>query len=1259
MSVEQQHPLDHSNLLQNLFYTWSIRFVKSLKALPKLDLETIPPAPKSYNIKALYRILKKNWKHELTTKSPSFGVALVKTFFTRFMGLFFPGLFSMYGHIGIALAISELVRYFNDENAAIWEGIVFSIVLVCCSLFSCLLHHLMFFRAINLGIQIKAAGLLLLHDKCMKLKNTALQKGASTGRLINLAASDFDLFDLLGLSTYTFTVPFFLVAVAIVFYFIVGFPGLIAISVVVIYIPLLFFFGRVNRQVRLKSAKFTDERLKLVTNVIDGIRVIKLYGWEEAFVGILCHIRQKEVSSMRVRILIKTLSFAMYFTGVAVALCVTMAASKAAGDELDMGAVFGMISLLGSTFVYGVSLNGIGLETFGSYKAGCMRITQVLTLPEKNEGFNDLLDNQEASISLRNCTFSWSDMKKPGDTANTERELTADLKTSKDSSLLSDISFDLKQGELLVVVGAVGSGKTTLLLSLMGELSKIEGDFDSLGKFAYAEQEPWIISATLRDNIIMDKPYQEEFYKAVVSACCLEDDFVQMTHGDLTMIGDRGVNLSGGQKARVALARAVYANRDIYLLDDPLSAVDASVSEKLMTNCINGIISHKCRILVTHQLHVLPEADKILILNQGSSIFYGTYKQLLKDTVSHQMIGYIQTTDKKINKAAKKPAEEAEQKQKDNKTILAEERAVGNVPFSVYIRYLKESFKSWYILILVLIYCLFVQALSMFISYWIGYWSAQSSSEQENDIYLNILGIATACLVIFSLIRNNIITQNLMTSNVALHNKAASHLLKTSTTFFDSNPGGRILNIFGRDQMILDNVLVTFLGDFFQWGLVVLGVLIYVVAIMPINLVLYVILGVFIYYLKKFFIPLSRDLKRIELLSRSPIFSSLMNTLTGLVNIRCFEWQRKFSKEFTRTMRNNVKAYISNSMIMRAFQTYLDLSVIMVIASNSILLVLLTGWISPEAQSLSLAISANMMSFMAWFVKTSVETEILMTSTQRLYDYADLTAEEEKSDKVLNVTSGNIEIKGLHMKYREHLDYVLKDVNLYIAAGSKVGIVGRTGAGKSSIMQVLFRIYTWQEGQILIDGQSIAEVSLSSLRKQLSVIPQNPFIFSATVRRNLDPFDEYTEDQIWKVLKDVELADYFIAQKDQLNTELSSNAAALSVGQKQLMCLARAILRNNKILMMDEATANVDNVTDNLIQQKIRVNFQECTVITIAHRLQTVIDNDKIVVMADGRVKEYDTPAKLLQDPTSHLSYLVSFLGKKEQERLLAAANRV
>ena len=655
MSVEQHHPLDSSNLLQNLFYTWSFKFVKNLKAMPKLDIETLPPAPKSHNIKAIYRILKRNWKHELTSKSPSFGVALVKTFFTKFVGLFLPGLFSMCGHIGIALSVSELVRYFNDENAEIWEGIVFAIVLVCCALFSCLLQHFMFFRAINVGIQIKAAGLLLMHDKCMKLKNTALQKGASTGRLINLAASDFDLFDLLGLSTYAFTVPFFLVAVAIVFYFKVGYPGLIAISIVIIYTPLLLFFSRVNRQVRLKSAKFTDERLKLVTNIIDGIRVIKLYGWEEAFVGIRCYVRQKEVSSLRVRILIKTLSFAMYFTGVAVALCVTMAASTAAGDELDMSAVFGLISLLGSAFVYGVSLNGIGLETFGSYTAGCMRITQVLMLPEKNEGFNELFDNQEASISLRNCTYSWSDIKKPADTVNTERELKADLKTSKDSSLLSDISFDLRQGELLVVVGAVGSGKTTLLLSLMGELSKIEGDYECLGKFAYAEQEPWIISATLRDNITMNKPYDEEFYQAVVSACCLEDDFGQMTHGDLTMIGDRGVNLSGGQKARVALARAVYADRDIYLLDDPLSAVDASVSEKLMTNCINGIISHKSRVLVTHQLHVLPEADKILILNQGSSVFYGTYKQLLKDTASHQMIGYIQTTDKKIKKASKKP----------------------------------------------------------------------------------------------------------------------------------------------------------------------------------------------------------------------------------------------------------------------------------------------------------------------------------------------------------------------------------------------------------------------------------------------------------------------------------------------------------------------------------------------------------------------------------------------------------------------------
>jgi ATP-binding cassette subfamily C (CFTR/MRP) protein 4 len=1253
MSSKGWHnPLDSANCLQNLFASWGFRLASSLRSIEDTSVDKLPNVPKNEDLSSQYTEFRSAWDHELTSRSPSYARFLIRNNFKEFLLITWPNLISMLSQVGFSLIVAELVKYFEDDQAEMSQGVWLAVLLVLCALISNIMYYKFYLRAMMFSQRIKVLGLLLLQDKCMRLNNISLQSSTSGGKLINIAATDFDMFEFSSLFCYLWASPIFLFVVGVVLYIKIDVAGLVAIAIVVIYIPVLYICGYIVQKLRLSASSFSDDRIKLIQNLIEGIRVIKLYGWEDAFLKLLYGVRYKEIRKIRSRMVVRVINVTLYFTGVALDLLITLAVTRALDQELNLSSVYSVISLLSSAFFSGVAFLSVALEVYGYVSAGCKRITKTLLLPEK-EATQSTSDNCRHSLLLEQASLSWEDSQHQ---TYTQQNIIATDRES--NSVLSDISFSLSSGELCVVIGTVGAGKSSLLYGIMGEINKTNGLIEHKGNLAYVEQEPWILSTTVRDNIVMNNLFDEKLYKRTIKNCGLIDDFKIMTHGDLTMIGDKGINLSGGQRARIALARAVYSNRDIYLLDDPLSAVDASVSHRLFKKCISGVLKDKTRILVTHQLHVLPYADKILVLNSGRQIFFGNYEELQKNPISQEFIGYISSTEEVSKKKSESTPSSESHSKKDTQTISAEEKAKGNVPFKIYYKFLKESLRSWFFLVLLILYSLFVQAIYVFVQYWIGFWSSQSKSEQENPIYINILAILTSALILCLFIRNFILTNGILVSCERLHNKAVRSLVKTSITFFDSNPIGRVLNRFSRDMALCDNFLILNLSDFIQVAFLLLSILVYVGIIMPLNFILYVMLVIGIYLLVKNFLPVARDVRRIELLTRSPIFSQLNNTISGMINIRCFGWQDKFADDFLAVANSNMKAFVTFTMVSRAFQLYIDFCISVTLFCNCILLVCLKSWIEPETASLSLALNATLIASTSWFVKNCIETENCMTSTQRIYEYEELPPEEAPNDVNLIVSQGTVELQNVYMKYREHLDYVLKDLNVEMPGGIKVGVVGRTGAGKSSIMQILFRINNIQQGRILIDGQDIASCSLVSLRSQLSVIPQSPFIFSASARENLDPFNAHTEEEVWRALDSAELGDYFRSLPNGLKTNLASSSAALSVGQKQLICLARAILRNNKILMMDEATANVDSGTDNLIQNKVRTNFKDCTVITIAHRLQTVIDNDRILVMAQGSVKEYDSPSNLLSDPNSHLSYLVSFLGSEEQERLFRIANR-
>ena len=488
-----------------------------------------------------------------------------------------------------------------------------------------------------------------------------------------------------------------------------------------------------------------------------------------------------------------------------------------------------------------------------------------------------------------------------------------------------------------------------------------------------------------------------------------------------------------------------------------------------------------------------------------------------------------------------------------------------------------------------------------------------------------------------------------------LHNLAVRRLIDTPAAFFDANPSGRVMNRLSRDVGLMDDALTYFFTDTLHYFFLFTGYVVVIIVLNPYTLLpLALAIAVVVFLLKKV-VPVARDIRRVELITKSPIFSLLTQSVGGLTTIRAFGLQSNLTSQMLQLATKNLRAFFHFQAQMRVYQMYTDYASVVLIVVNIFVVVSLKGTIDSDTIGIGMSFSVVILSLMSFLCKMSVETENFMTCTQRLVEYSKLPSEGVYALQPFAVSSGSVQFQGVSMKYREHLDYVLQDLTFSIPAGSKVGIVGRTGAGKSSILQALFRMVPIAKGTILVDGVDIGTLGLHDLRRQLSVIPQSSFLFHGTARDNLDPFQERTEEELWGALEAVELASYFSGLKQQLSTLLTGDVA-LSAGQKQLLCLARAILRKNKILIMDEATANVDKQTDALIQRKIRERFIGCTVIAIAHRLKTIIDYDFVMVMSRGQCVEFDSPKALLCTDTE-FARMVEATGPEESVALHAQVN--
>ncbi|KAG5892083.1 hypothetical protein JTB14_011985 [Gonioctena quinquepunctata] len=901
-----------------------------------------------------------------------------------------------------------------------------------------------------------------------------------------------------------------------------------------------------------------------------------------------------------------------------------------------------------------------------------------------------------------------------------------------EENVLESINLTVSQGELLGVIGPVGGGKSSLLQSILGELNVSEGTIHIDGKVSYASQEPWIFGATIRNNILFGLDYDKKRYQEVTSACALEIDFKQFQNRDLTIVGDRGASLSGGQKARINLARAVYREADIYLLDDPLSAVDIHVSKHLYEKCINGYLSKKTRILVTHQVHHLKNADHIVIVKNGRIDIEGTFETLassdnpyakllsMKQEVSQDVAltdsvdglsinsksASIVSLHSKTSEADKNDDEggdEEKNKPEDQQLLekLRETSSNGKIEGSLLFKYLitGNTICSVFLMMLFFISTQFAcGVVDYFVSYWVNFEEAKtlrgnqfyeslhtektknilldegelhnssvSTEIQTGDFsslfsnlsttyHLSIYGGCLASLLIMSSMRTVFSTKVVISSSRKLHSNIFKSVVGTSMRFFDITPVGRILNRFSSDMAAIDETLQKNILSAGQVLLSIAGSFVMVVIANPYFLIIVGFLGTCFGTMRHVYLRTSKDVKRIEGITKSPVFTHLKATLEGLTTVRAFGAEGTLINEFDHHQDHHTSASYTFMSTKVAFAFYLDLlcSIFTGLLSFSFLIFEETLQMRAGGVGLALSQAYSITGRLHLGMTEATGVSNQLVSVERVAEYETLPKEPQPYQPLTPPENwpslGGIVFTDMSLRYIPDGPLVLANFNLKIDPKQKVGIVGRTGAGKILIDHSFIQTrscrrqyhHRWNRHQ----GYHV-----ENLRSRLSIIPQDPVLFSGTLRYNLDPFGEYSDGKLYKAMEDVELKGPANIM-NRLENTVMDRGSNYSLGQRQLICLARAILKNNRILILDEATANVDPETDTVIQKTIRRKFSNCTVLTIAHKLNTIMDSDKVLVIESGSIVEFDNPYQLLQDSKSVFYKMAYETGKMSFEQL-------
>ncbi|KAJ2761728.1 hypothetical protein H4S06_001052 [Coemansia sp. BCRC 34490] len=1029
-----------------------------------------------------------------------------------------------------------------------------------------------------------------------------------------------------------------------------------------------------------------DERMRLVSEMLTNMKSIKLYSWQNLFLRKIDSLRsRKELSALRKLAASNgMLTFVSSLTTVSVGVATFAVYEIFDGTShgpLTSQLIFALLSLfvlIREPITEGMTAFSVLINAHRSY----LRISSLALSEEVGSNRvvlanhicgSSVLRSKEAIVKVKDGIFGW---------------------LSSDEPSLTDINIECKRDELVAVVGRVGSGKSSLVSAVLGDTVKIKGSVTVQGSIAYVPQQAWIMNATLRDNILFGHKLDQEFYNKVIDACALRPDLGMLPSGDMTEIGEKGINLSGGQRARVSLARAVYARADVYILDDPLAAVDAHVGKHVYSHVIgpNGLLKSRARILVTNAVQYLNTANSIYMLENGRIVDHGTVAEVIER--KSRMFGLFTQTLNEHNcppidrssissdqdpepvysgtaadktghistKVASAGSDSAAATTTANanlpfKIVKDEEKILGSIGWNTIRFYMRAcGRRSIGILLVAISLSLTLNAAT---GVWIAHW-ADSNDMRKSDkhggstrhlLVYGMLGLASSVVVAagFVILR----VKCTIVASTIIHKQILRSIVESPMSFFDSTPLGRILGLFSGDQAQIDDNVSVFLGKSMEALTQIVITLALIILPAPASLVFLLPLAIAFSRLYAYFIPTTRDARRIISRKRNIAISTTEEALCGAESIRAYGQGCRFEKLYSGQIEEYMMASWTYFCTNRWLAVRLDMISACTMFCTAALLAVLqsfVGGISGSQVGLALTYALSIVGVLNVGIRNMSFLELAFISVERARQYSILLPEadeiiEDNRPKESWPEQGMVEFKNYSTRYREGLDLVLEDLTFRVMPRQKVGIVGRTGAGKSSLTLALFRIIEAAEGRILIDGEDIFKYGLFDVRSKLSIIPQDPVLFAGTVRENLDPFGSYPDQEIWNALQHAHLAEYIRTKEEGLEFEVMQNGSNFSVGQRQLICLARALLKRAKVLVLDEATAAIDNSTDAIIQESIRKEFKDCTVLTIAHRLNTITDSDMILVLDNGKIAEYDMPQNLLDNRDSLFFKLVEEAG--------------
>lgn len=1237
-------PLAKAGFFSEMYFWWLNPLMKRGRQ-KTLDYEDIPKLREEDRAETCY-LLFMDQLNKQKAMDPSTQSSILRTIFLCHQrDIFISGFFALLKIITVSagpVLLNAFINVAEGKGNYKYEGYVLAILLFFSKNLESLSQRQWYFRSRLVGLKIRSLLTAAVYKKQLRLSNAAKMMH-SAGEIMNYVTVDaYRIGEFPFWFHQLWTTSLQLCFALIILYRAVGLATIASLVVIVLTVLCNTPLAKLQHKFQSKLMVAQDERLKASSEALVNMKVLKLYAWETHFKNAIERLRTIEYKWLSAVQLRRAYNSFLFWSSPVLVSTATFGACYFFGVPLYASNVFTFVATLRLVQDPVRSIPDV-IGVVIQAQVAFARILKFLAAPELERLKVRQKWNRESTncnILIKSANLSWEENAvKP---------------------TLKNINLEVRVGEKVAICGEVGSGKSTLLAAILGEVPSIQGTMHAYGNIAYVCQSAWIQTGSIRENILFGSSMDNHRYQKTLEKCSLVKDLELLPHGDLTEIGERGVNVSGGQKQRIQLARALYQDADVYLLDDPFSAVDAHTATSLFNEYVMEALSEKTVLLVTHQVDFLPAFDSVLLMSDGEIVHAAPYHQLLassrefqdlveahKETAGSERLAEVNASQEleSVSRDTRKTYIEKKPKPSEgDQLIKQEEREVGDTGLKPYVQYISQR-KGFLLFSLAVVSHLVFVTCQILQNSWMA---ANVENPDISTLRLIMVYLVIGFISTLFLLGRSLSTVFLgMQSSKSIFSQLLHSLFRAPMSFYDSTPLGRILSRVSADLSIVDIDLPFSL--IFAVGattnayanLGVLAVVTWEVLFVSIPMVYLAI------HLQRYYFAAAKELMRINGTTKSLVANHLAESVAGVMTIRAFEEEDRFFSKNLDLIDTNASPFFHSFAANEWLIQRLETLTATILSSSALCMVLLppgtfsSGFIG---MALSYGLSLNM-SFVA-----SINNQCLLAnqiiSVERLKQYMHIPSEapeviEDKRPPVNWPAVGKVDIQDLQIKYRPTAPLVLRGISCTFEGGHKIGIVGRTGSGKTTLIGALFRLVEPSGGKIVVDGIDISTVGLHDLRSRFGIIPQDPTLFNGTVRYNLDPLAKHSDQEIWEVLGKCQLRETVQEKEEGLDSLVVEDGLNWSMGQRQLFCLGRALLRRSKVLVLDEATASIDNATDLILQRTIRTEFVDCTVITVAHRIPTVMDCTMVLAISDGKLVEYDEPMNLMKTEGSLFGQLV------------------